>query len=561
MKALFNQSMKISSNTSFKLNTTITEEGNSRTKDLDIAESYEIVKLLSLSSLEMFGEESRTKGILDKNFLKNIENVVLDIKEAINNTLPLNKTFTIFLVGAGTSGRLCFMIADIFKNINKSNLNVIPIIAGGPKALIRAQANTEDQLLEGISDIHEFTKDLDNDTFTTIGVSCGLSAMYVRGALEMSMKKSKWNHVIIGFNPISDATIELLPPSDSQGKLYVLNPDIGSEALAGSVRMKSGTATLVLLNAILKAVGTNNSIETILHCFNQSKAVLTNILNQVEVIADLINKSGQCLKQGGSISWVGDSFFGPLCIFDSAECPPTFGSLPWQINGYSENGLCDIVSHNYLKKLSSNVSDIKEFKKVCMHGKHQKIVFFFHSKNYFLKDRNIHNLMNTKNMKAFYLNFTDKDTSKVIDNNFYLNTPTMNDFDRCLMAREVLTYLSTGAFTLAGKVMGNTMIDLRITNKKLFYRAIRIISKITECSHSDARKALLWVIWQNDEKILSKDIDSIVTQASKLSHIVPISILKITFPLLIIEEIESIINLEPNIRKVLMNKTKEKKYV
>jgi N-acetylmuramic acid 6-phosphate etherase len=53
-----------------------------------------------------------------------------------------------------------------------------------------------------------------------------------------------------------------------------------------------------------------------------------------------------------------------------------------------------------------------------------------------------------------------------------------------------LNIISTGVMVRLGKVYGNRMIDVAVTNSKLRDRALRIISDLTELSRPEAEKLL-----------------------------------------------------------------------
>ena len=53
-----------------------------------------------------------------------------------------------------------------------------------------------------------------------------------------------------------------------------------------------------------------------------------------------------------------------------------------------------------------------------------------------------------------------------------------------------LNIISTGAMVALGKVRGNLMIDLAISNEKLRDRAIRLVAEIAKCDASEAVQRL-----------------------------------------------------------------------
>ena len=53
-----------------------------------------------------------------------------------------------------------------------------------------------------------------------------------------------------------------------------------------------------------------------------------------------------------------------------------------------------------------------------------------------------------------------------------------------------LNILSTGVMVQLGKVYGNRMVDVAVTNKKLHDRALRMLQDLTALNREDARQLL-----------------------------------------------------------------------
>jgi N-acetylmuramic acid 6-phosphate (MurNAc-6-P) etherase len=83
---------------------------------------------------------------------------------------------------------------------------------------------------------------------------------------------------------------------------------------------------------------------------------------------------------------------------------------------------------------------------------------------------------------------------KVGPEGFVRNAPIFAEYAMKL----VLNAITTGGHVLKGKVYQNRMIDLRISNNKLYYRTIRIVSTIMGVSESAARRAVLRSIYNTD---------------------------------------------------------------
>src|SRR5262245_14494085 len=144
----------------------------------------------------------------------------------------------LFYIGAGTSGRLGVLDAsECPPTFSVSPDLVQGIIAGGEPALSRATETTEDDPAIG-------ARDLSARGFTARDVLVGIAASgrtpYVLGAVAEARRLGA---LTIG--------ISCTPQSElSQAVAIPIEPLPGPEIVAGSTRMKAGTATKLVLNML-----------------------------------------------------------------------------------------------------------------------------------------------------------------------------------------------------------------------------------------------------------------------------------------------------------------------
>jgi N-acetylmuramic acid 6-phosphate etherase len=144
----------------------------------------------------------------------------------------------LFYIGAGTSGRLGVLDAsECPPTFNVPPDLVQGIIAGGATSLSRATETTEDDPAIGI-------RDLQARQFTAKDVLCGIAASgrtpYVLGAIG---EANRIGAVTIG--------ISCTPASElSRCARIAITPAPGPEVIAGSTRLKAGTATKLVLNML-----------------------------------------------------------------------------------------------------------------------------------------------------------------------------------------------------------------------------------------------------------------------------------------------------------------------
>ncbi|MCX7642027.1 MAG: N-acetylmuramic acid 6-phosphate etherase [Elusimicrobiales bacterium] len=173
----------------------------------------------------------------DKKVPKAIRKVITEIEKAaiiVSKTFLSNKTT--FFVGAGTSGRLGVLEASELPptyGVNPKQFQAI--MCGGSKAIFKAKEGAEDIYQDGYKIIQDKGKQKD----TLIAIAASGITPYVRGAIDAALKK-KMNVIFITANHK-----EKLPHP-----CITIAVDVGPEPINGSTRMKSGTATKLILNMI-----------------------------------------------------------------------------------------------------------------------------------------------------------------------------------------------------------------------------------------------------------------------------------------------------------------------
>jgi N-acetylmuramic acid 6-phosphate etherase len=153
-------------------------------------------------------------------------------------THALRKGGRIIFVGAGTSGRLGVVEAsEMPPTFGTSPTLVQAVMAGGQDAVFRAKEGVEDNYEEGARSIARLRlgrKDV------IIGVSASGMTPFVRGALTRARKSGA--KIIF---------VTCWPGSELQNFVDLqIAPAVGPEIIAGSTRLKAGTATKMVLNML-----------------------------------------------------------------------------------------------------------------------------------------------------------------------------------------------------------------------------------------------------------------------------------------------------------------------
>lgn len=146
----------------------------------------------------------------------------------------------LYYIGAGTSGRLGVLDASECPPTFNTDVSVVQgIMAGGTKALHTSVEGAEDDAALGVSDTQHIT-----DKDVLVGISASGSAEYVRAAIRDAKLRGAMTAAMCTAPDaplLGDAEIAALA-------------DTGVEFVAGSTRMKSGTAQKMMLNMLSTAV-------------------------------------------------------------------------------------------------------------------------------------------------------------------------------------------------------------------------------------------------------------------------------------------------------------------
>ena len=197
---------------------------------------------------------------------------------AAAEVLRLRKRSALVFTGCGTSGRIAFLTARRFNALQGEECCAY-LISGGDSALLLSNELPEDDPVAGAAELAAIARG--RAAVMLFGVSCGLSAPYVAGQLDHALASPQPADsplaeggiaaAAVGFNPASlsrrtpiaawagrergdtfHGVVGALEKRVACGSPWhaLLNPVVGPEAVAGSSRMKGGSATLILLDVI-----------------------------------------------------------------------------------------------------------------------------------------------------------------------------------------------------------------------------------------------------------------------------------------------------------------------
>jgi N-acetylmuramic acid 6-phosphate etherase len=202
----------------------LTEQPNPASTSIDALETEEMLRVINAE---------------DHKVAAAVEREIPSIARAVDAIVAaIERGGRLFYIGAGTSGRLGVLDASECPPTFSVSYDLVQgIMAGGSGALVKAAEGTEDDASQG-------ARDLVARGFTAADVLVGITASgrtpYVLGAVA---EAKQMGAVTIG--------ISCTPRSElAQTVAIPISPVVGPEVIAGSTRMKAGTAQKLVLNML-----------------------------------------------------------------------------------------------------------------------------------------------------------------------------------------------------------------------------------------------------------------------------------------------------------------------
>ena len=387
-----------------------TEAANPLSQDLDVAETdTQLVRILGAVDAGLFSASGGGLATLpDAEVVAAVARAARLVAAALAH--PRGR---VVLCGCGTSGRLSHLESRALNRLAASRgLRAdcfAHLLAGGDAALLLSQEAAEDMPGAGRDALAALLAQTGGAVsageapapVVVIGISCGLSATFVGSLLEHALAQpAHVACVALGFNPAEavrglrvegwassffDVLSDMAQPANAH-RAVLINPIVGPEAIAGSSRMKGGSATKMVVEALgLLAVsmasgalpntaapaapgagagadvGSDAALaRAIRGIFAEFELAVRAMYCEAAAVAEVVGAAATALTTrlaatpsaaaaaaaaatattatandgsfmsptgSGRILYLGVGTAGLLGLIDSSECPPTYGSL------------------------------------------------------------------------------------------------------------------------------------------------------------------------------------------------------------------------------------------
>ncbi|HGZ0736164.1 TPA: N-acetylmuramic acid 6-phosphate etherase, partial [Escherichia coli] len=204
------------------LTSMITESRNPASADID--------SLPTLDMLRVINREDQTVALAVEKTLPQVAQVV----DAVAQAFRLGGR--LIYIGAGTSGRLGILDAsECPPTFGTPAEQVVGLIAGGHKAILKAVENAEDNRELAVSDLKALNF---SEKDVLVGIAASGRTPYVLGGMEYALSLGA-TVAAVSCNPDSEM---------SRLAGIAITPVVGPEVITGSSRMKAGTAQKLILN-------------------------------------------------------------------------------------------------------------------------------------------------------------------------------------------------------------------------------------------------------------------------------------------------------------------------
>ena len=227
---------------------------------------------------------------------------------------------------------------------------------------------------------------------------------------------------------------------------------------------------------------------------NEDEKVARIVKQQIPSIVSLIEVIVEKLQLGGRLFYLGEGTSGRLGILDASECPPTFGVSHDLVIGLIAGGDSAIrkavefaednneLGWEDLKKYDVSNNDVVVG--IAASGTTPYVVGA-------LKRCQEHNVTTgciTCNLNSPLSTYSDYPIEVIVGPEFVTGSTRMK---AGTAQKLVLNMITTSSMIKLGKVLGNKMVDMQLSNNKLVDRGTKMIMDKTSISSEKAKELLL----------------------------------------------------------------------
>lgn len=235
------------------------------------------------------------------------------------------------------------------------------------------------------------------------------------------------------------------------------------------------------------------------------------VKEQIPQIEKLVTALTERIKKGGRLFYLGAGTSGRLGILDASEIPPTFGAPYDLVIGLIAGGDSAIR-----KAVESAEDDPEQFWKdmapykptakdtvvgIAASGRTPYVIGGVTR----ARKEGLLTACITNNLNTALATIVDIPIEVIVGPEFVTGSTRMKSGTS---AKLVLNMITTGTMIKLGKIKGNKMVDMQLTNQKLVERGTRMIMEETTLDEKEAKRLLLLYgsvrkvqeVWKSEQK-------------------------------------------------------------
>ncbi|WP_309607742.1 N-acetylmuramic acid 6-phosphate etherase [Flavobacterium sp.] len=233
--------------------------------------------------------------------------------------------------------------------------------------------------------------------------------------------------------------------------------------------------------------------ELLFNINNEDKTVALAVEKALPEIEKVVSKLVEKMKLGGRLFYIGAGTSGRLGILDASECPPTFGVSANLVNGIIAGGDTairkavenaeDNKTQAWADLQNENITENDFVIGIAASGTTPYVISGLEKCN----ENNIPTACITCNVGSPLSTVAQFPIEVVVGPEFVTGSSRMK---AGTAQKLVLNMISTTAMIQLGKVKGNKMVDMQLSNEKLVDRGVKMIMGEINVSYGKAAELL-----------------------------------------------------------------------
>lgn len=247
------------------------------------------------------------------------------------------------------------------------------------------------------------------------------------------------------------------------------------------------------VNSSTKNIDTMNTIEMLNSINNEDIKVAYAVKEEIPSIAEAVDVVSEKLKNNGRLFYVGAGTSGRLGILDASECPATYSTDPEIVQGIIAGGNKAIFTsiegaeddeekgRKLIKEKGINSKDVVIG--ITASGRTPFVIGAMKE----AKKNGIITIGISNNKNSLINEEVDIKINPIVGPEVIMGSTRMK---AGTSQKLILNMITTASMIKLGKVYGNLMVDLQLSNKKLVDRAVRIIEYAANVKKETAKEYL-----------------------------------------------------------------------